>query len=614
MDKLSLVKEIRVFKGIFSIKSEISNKFSASESYKDQITLGKLPQEAPFTFKEAMPHIYYVPEEEYIISYKKLHNYIDEKKKEKLAQIGVLLPELEKEIQKEVSKEILKEYKINDKTLILYSPILTKKFEEDDEFCKILATYNREEKVIYVTTERLSRSKPCFVVQGEVEKEYLEELESKIEQDLLKYKEAEEDSLSEKFNEPAYKENKEELESKIEQDLLKYKEAEKEILNEKFNEPTYKEDKEKLESKIEQDLLKYKEAEKEEKPKIDIEELKKKYKFQKPTNSDSISDILKGKTSRIKKDEKENIVSVPKDSDPEQELKDFITQCLPIITGRWIDNVFTVNKKESGYLVPIEKIELNEDKIIIKSSPITNTEWWTKITQVEHCPRFKGLLQIDDDFNKYCLNARCSEACQAEDGFVDLSAGRFRLIEDNEIIQNSFKRLQHFLDRAYNLLDEYNSTFEVDIKIDKSSTKPFLYSEISPSSNYNIIRNYIDAYTTVYPELTDIRGKIDIENFELNDDYDPVSEDGLIEESRNYALQEMVKLAAIDMLEDIIRQKDGFKDGKFYLIDKGKLRYILGSNSIEAVKDELYMGTVSFKKGITDVQKFFGITIGGGYW
>lgn len=250
----------------------------------------------------------------------------------------------------------------------------------------------------------------------------------------------------------------------------------------------------------------------------------------------------------------------------------------------------------------------------IKSSPITNIEFWTKFTPIHQCPRFEGALYIPDDYAPFCQQTKCNTACGADEGFVELSAARFRLNEESEIIKENFKRLQQFLDRCYSLMEEFQSLFGVDIKLDTSSTKPYFYSELYAPFDENIIQNYIEAYKTLYPEITDIRGKIDIESFTLDEDYDPLSEAGLVQEARIYNLQEMVRLAAKDILTTTVKNKDGDIDGNFYLIDNGKLRYLLKPNTIEAYRDELYMGNVSFKKGINEINNFVITTLGGGRW
>jgi len=346
------------------------------------------------------------------------------------------------------------------------------------------------------------------------------------------------------------------------------------------------------------------------KPKVDLEEIKKKYNYQRP-KTESIRDYIK-RTSNKGVDNKQ--IQEIKELTHEEKIKKLISESLHNITGNWLENKFIVNYKESGFLLPIDYIEINNNSIYIRSSSITNTEWWTKFIPIDQCPRFMGALNINDEYSPYCKVGKCYEACGAEDGFVELRAARFRLKEDSNVISEKFKRLQQFIDRCYRLIEEFKLTFDVDIHLNNDTNSPFLYSNIDLNSDESIIKNYIEAYNTIYPEITDIRGKIDIENFEINEDFDPVSEDGLVQEARNYSLLEMTRLATIDSLNDIIKSKNGSIEGRFYLIDKGKFRYVLRPDRVEAIRDELYMGNVYFKDGFNNIKQFFSTTLGGGRW
>ncbi len=97
------------------------------------------------------------------------------------------------------------------------------------------------------------------------------------------------------------------------------------------------------------------------------------------------------------------------------------------MTGKWDDNqsVFKVDPLVYGYLSPIQKLEIEAlGGWHLVSSPITNIEWWHWFMPVSSCPRYKGhLVEISDRYDPFCKAAACSEACGAEDGFVDLSAG-----------------------------------------------------------------------------------------------------------------------------------------------------------------------------------------------
>ena len=76
----------------------------------------------------------------------------------------------------------------------------------------------------------------------------------------------------------------------------------------------------------------------------------------------------------------------------------------------------------------------------------------------------------------------------------------------------------------------------------------------------------------------------------------------------------MVRLGAEDLLKNIVKEKDGRVDNKFYLIENGRIRYNLKPHSIEAFREDLYMGNINFKKGLKEVEHFLSTTLGGGRW
>jgi hypothetical protein len=549
----AFIKELHIDKGVFHLKSEKTKKFSASESYRENIAAGNLPPEAPSEFKEATASLFYAPENRDLISYNHLHQKITDEKNRMISEAGSLSPDEQKAIQLESSKKILKEYGINDKTLMLYSPKLAKTFEEEEADSRISVTFDPLEKILFIKTEWLKKETPEEAVQEEVHAE-----------------------------EPA--DSNENLITAEELQIIT--ETPGAQPSEPAKPSAYK--------------------------RPDIEELKKKYKFQKP-QGESIKDILK-RTAKGGAVQEEPVETVSKKKDPEQEMKDIINDALHALPGTWEGNSYKVDFKKCGYLVPVESVELEKTQIIIKSSCITNTEWWTKFTPIDKCRRYMGALEIPDEYAEFCRVGKCREACGAEDGFVELSAARFRLAEEGEFVKSDFKRLQEFLDRANRLISEFRSTFDVDIQLYIGTNSPYLYALLKRPVDENVIRNYLEAFITIYTEITDIRGNIDIEEFTLDEDFDPVSEDGLVQESRNYGLQEMVRIGAKDLLNDVVKQKDGSVEGNFYLIDHGKMRYVYRPTRIEAIRDELYMGNVTYKRGLKDVQNFLITTLGGGRW
>lgn len=535
-----IVKEIQIEKGAFPVKSPKTGKFSAHESYKEHFLSDDLPSDAPKDFKEAIPNLYYSPTDKELISYKDLHNKIHKESENILSSINNPTDEDRKKSHIEASKKVLKENGINEKTYLIYSPLFTEKLKEDDEFCRISAIYNHNEKVMYLKTKLLKSSRPKPIHIEDFIRENIKSNENILEQN----------------------------------------------------------------SQVKEDK------------KIDLEEIKKKYNFKRP-KGESFSEIVKRATGNVvtentEKEEKEE--TVVKNIDPLESVKNVLSEALHTLSGKWVGNTFKVNFRESGYLLPVSSVEIVNDSIYISSSSLTNIEWWTKFTPNSQCPRYLGHLDIKDSYTPYCIDGKCIEACGAEDGFVELSAARFRLLEDAEIIRNGFKRLQEFLDRALRLSQEFNQIFNVNIQIDIKTQYPFFFTSLPLNSSEFDIKNTIEALFTIYHEITDIRGKIDIELFHINEDYDPVSEDGLIQESKNYGLQEMVRLATKDLLEEIMKERHGEIEGKFYLLDRGKMRYILRSNRVEAIRDELYMGNVTYNKGLKEVQEFLSVTLGGGRW
>lgn len=531
-----IVKEIQIDKGAFAVKSPKTGKFSAHESYKEHLLSEDLPTDAPKDFKEALPNLYYSPVGRELISYRELHNKIHEESENILASISSPTDEDKKKSHIEASKKILKENGINEKTYLLYSPYLTGKLKESDEFCRVSATYNHDEKIMYLKTKLLKSSQP----------------------------------------KPIH------IEDFIMSNIKKVVDV------------------------------------KEEQKKIDVEELKKKYNFKRP-KGESLSEIVKKATGEhieqpVEKKEEPTKEPIIDNTDPYNKVKNIISDSLHSLVGKWVGNTFKINFRESGYLLPVSSVEIMNNNVYISSSSFTNIEWWTKFTPNTQCPRYLGHLDINDSYSPYCFSGKCIEACGAEDGFVELSAARFRLLEDAEIIKSGFKRLQEFLDRVFRLSEEFNQVFGVNINIDLKTQYPFFHVSLPIYSDESTIRNNIEALFTLYHEITDIRGRIDIEQFFINDDYDAVSEDGLIQESKNYGLQEMVRLATKDLLEEIMRDKNGEIDGKFYLIDRGRMRFILKSNRVEAIRDELYMGNVTYNKGLKEVQEFLHVILGGGRW
>ena len=277
--------------------------------------------------------------------------------------------------------------------------------------------------------------------------------------------------------------------------------------------------------------------------------------------------------------------------------------------------VFRVDPLIYGYLVPIKEVELEAGGILLRSSPVTNTEWWHQFMPVSSCPRYKGQwVEIQDRYDRFCHEGNCAELCHAEDGFVDLSAGRLRLQEDAEHIQQRFPRLQHFLERAESLTQKLCQDTPVRIMLDTSQNLVELRSRLRPE-NDAILSAHIQTFKELYPRITGIQGKVNTAYLPQPPDYSEVeiTDESVLEEGRFYALQEAVRQEGIDMLHFLIERKNGVVTENEYHMPE-KMIYILWNNRIEATRNGLYMGNEGFKKGVQELQKFFQTTLGGGRW
>jgi len=297
-----------------------------------------------------------------------------------------------------------------------------------------------------------------------------------------------------------------------------------------------------------------------------------------------------------------------------EKIKEVLMECTGL-EAEITENTVKVIPSLSGYLTPVSSIEIAGDNLFVHSSPITNTEWWQAVMPTSLCPRFMGIMDIKDDFTQSCAGGKCEEACQAEDDFVELRASRLRLKDDEEIISKRFPRLHLFLARTRRLLEETNSTYNTNIELDVDSCFPFLCASVA--SDEEALRSTLEAFKSIYPEITGVRGKVDTAEIPPTDlDFDPMDEESLVDEARYYALVEMVRCESKDLLAKLMSNKGGTIEEKYYVIEAEKLRYILYPNRIEAYRNdnELYMGTVYFNKGINEVKNYLVTILGGGRW
>jgi len=286
-------------------------------------------------------------------------------------------------------------------------------------------------------------------------------------------------------------------------------------------------------------------------------------------------------------------------------------------SGKWNEQgtVFRADPLVYGYLIPVQRIEIEAAGVHLLSSPITNTEWWHQFMPLNGCPRYKGqLVEIPDRYDPFCQAGKCDEACGAEDGFVDLSAGRLRLIEDAEAVAQKFPRLHAYLQRAEQLTQAARDAEGVSIMLDTSLSVVDLRARIQPDPD-NLAR-HLAVFKQLYPQITQIHDKVNTAFLPQPKDFSDVTitEESILEEARFYALQEGVRQEALDMLNFLVTRKGGNIVENEYHLPQEQMVYTLLNHRIEATRNGLYMGTEGFSKGVQEVQKFFQTTLGGGRW
>lgn len=268
-----------------------------------------------------------------------------------------------------------------------------------------------------------------------------------------------------------------------------------------------------------------------------------------------------------------------------------------------------------GYLTPIQQLDIEPGGLQIVSSPVTNTEWWHQFIPVSTCPRYKMQgIRIPDGHADFCLQGQCDTACGAEDGFVDLSAGRLRLIEEASLIQLRFPRLDFFLARAERLTREVNASQQTHLMLDISERVVRLRARIQPDMA-SLVR-HLSAFRQLYPQITQIHDKVNTAFLPQPKDFSDVAitEESVLEEARFYALQEGVRQEAVDILRFLVERKGGSISENEYYLPQEQMVYTLMPLRIEAARSGLYMGTEGFRKGVQEVQRFFQTTLGGGRW
>lgn len=287
------------------------------------------------------------------------------------------------------------------------------------------------------------------------------------------------------------------------------------------------------------------------------------------------------------------------------------------LSGNWSadQRSFRADPLVYGYLTPIQEIIIEPGGLQIVSSPVTNTEWWHQFIPVATCPRYRTQgIRIPDAYADLCLQGQCETACGAEDGFVDLSAGRLRLIEEASLIQQRFPRLDFFLARAERLTREINASQQSSLLLDISERVVRLRARIQ--ADMTSLARHLEAFRQLYPQITQIHDKVNTAFLPQPKDFSDVAitEESVLEEARFYALQEGVRQEAVDILDFLVTRKGGSISENEYYLPQEQMVYTLMPTRIEAMRSGLYMGREGFRKGVQEVQQFFQTTLGGGRW
>jgi len=264
--------------------------------------------------------------------------------------------------------------------------------------------------------------------------------------------------------------------------------------------------------------------------------------------------------------------------------------------GKWENDFkYRIDPLTYGYLVPIERIEIEFGGILMTSSSLTNTEWWHLMMPAMAIPKH---IEYDPE--------------EVEDGFLELSAGRLHLLEDADFLEHHFTRLYTFLSRAMSMIERTNEVLQMGIGLDIQETCVKLQARLVTDQEL-LVRN-CEAFKKLFAKITDIHGKVDTAvltepgSFQGNDIED------IIQESRFYALIEATRLESLDILNYIMAKKKGTVEDNDYILPADKMLYKLHPNRIEAYRSGNYMGRTGFDKGIKQIQQFFATTLGGGRW
>ncbi|MGV3524743.1 MAG: hypothetical protein ACO1RX_10975 [Candidatus Sericytochromatia bacterium] len=264
--------------------------------------------------------------------------------------------------------------------------------------------------------------------------------------------------------------------------------------------------------------------------------------------------------------------------------------------GKWENDFkFRVDPLTYGYLVPIERIEIEFGGLLLSSSPLTNTEWWHHLMPAMAVPKH---IQYDEN--------------DVEEGFIELSAGRLDLQEDADFLEHHFTRLYTYLSRAMSMIERTNEVLQMGIGLEVNKSSVRLQSRIVTDQEL-LVRN-CEAFKKLFTKITDIHGKVDTSVLPEPSSFNGNDVEDILQESKYYALKEATRLESLDILGYIISKKNGTVEDSDYILPNDKMIYKLHPNRIEAFRAGNYMGRIGFEKGIKQIQQYFATTLGGGRW
>ncbi len=264
--------------------------------------------------------------------------------------------------------------------------------------------------------------------------------------------------------------------------------------------------------------------------------------------------------------------------------------------GKWENDFkYRVDPLTYGYLVPIERVNIEFGGIMLTSSPITNVEWWTHLMPAMGIPE-------DISYDK----------SRVEDGFIELSAGRLDLMENADFLEHHFTRLYTFLSRAMSMVERTNEVLKMGIGMELTGTVLRLQARIETDQEL-LVRN-CEAFKKLYAKITDLHGKVDASVVPPAGAFHGNDVDSIIQESKYYALKEATRLESLDIMNYIVTKKSGIVEDNDYILPADKMIYKLEPDRIEALRSGSYMGRVGFDQGVKQVQQFFATTLGGGRW